>query len=84
MTEICTTLADLYQSVYTNSAANNFVVVSCWPDEYIRHYKNKSLYKTRGLNRESACSFKYQCPVSSSGEKRHPHFEIMKDQLEFL
>ena len=43
------------------------------------------MYETReGLNTESACSFEYQCPVSSSGEKGRPCFEIMKDQPEFL
>ena len=40
--------------------------------------------RLEGLNTGSACSFEYQCLVSSSGEKGHPCFEIMKDQLEFL
>jgi len=36
------------------------------------------------LNKESACSFQYQCPVSCSGEKGHLLFQVMKDQFEFL
>ena len=81
MTEICTTFGVLYQRVPTNSAANNSVVGLMSSLDDIR---TQLCTRLKGLNTENACSFEYQCPVSSSGEKGRPRFEIMKDQLEFL
>lgn len=81
MTEICTTFGVLYQSVPTNSAANDSVVGLTNILDDIRTHLCTRL---EGLNTESASSLEYQCPVSSSGEKGRPRFEIMRDQLEFL
>ena len=81
MTEVCTTFDVLYQSLPANSAANNSVIGLMTILDAIRTNISTRL---DGLTTESACSFAYQCPVSCSGDKGRPRFEIMKDQLEFL
>lgn len=80
MADICNTVAVIVDSLVIDST------VYCEMTDLQKFLEDIREELTKEIEEMSSCegSGKYQCPVSYSGERGRPRFEIDKSQLDFL